>query len=139
QTYRRKLSVSIPGWLRSGRYRLTGKIFQSGKLISENHDHIFIASADMHEATRPAATNVLLYDPQGQTKRAFQRLNIPFTPVSDVNRLPAASLLVVGANGADNNLLTDSAALNESVRAGGGLLLLRQDSLSFLTLNGVLD
>jgi beta-galactosidase len=133
------LSVKLPENLISGQYKLIGQVTANGKKVSENFFNLFIA--DKNYATTPVlASSVLLYDKQGKTKAALQKLNIGFKEVAALDQaMPANSVLIIGENAADDSFKQNAANVKGLVQKGGRVLCLRQDSAHRTNLNAVLD
>ncbi len=138
-TFSKKLSLKIPSPLTTGTYNLVGKIVSNGRVISENHDKLFISDAGMANAGSQPSGEILLYDPEESTGPSLRQLGIAFKKINSVGSIPASSLLVIGENAANAGLAKHAAALKSFIKQGGKMLCLRQDSVSFNHMNKILD
>ncbi|MDR0792311.1 MAG: hypothetical protein LBE82_03310, partial [Chitinophagaceae bacterium] len=138
-TYQKHLSISLPAYLVNGNYQLTGKILKGNTLISENFDKLYIAGNSITASASKAKQVVLLYDPTGKTAASFSKLGITFNSIVSFKNIAANSMVVIGENSVDNNLVKEADAIKQFVATGGRVLILRQDSLHFPTMNSFLN
>ncbi len=76
----------------------------------------------------PEFTGVGLYDPKGTTGKAFQKLHIPFTPVTDLTKLSGeVRVLVVGESDLDPKYVEAKSPLLKFVENGGRIVCLAQE------------
>lgn len=138
-TWRKKLTINLSSNLMAGNYQLVGKIFRDGKLISENYDHFFIGNQALLTATAKPVQPVLLYDPLGHTATSFTKLSINFSKIDSFKSIPASSLLVIGENAANAELIQQAASIKQFVKNGGKILVLRQDVNHLPAINEILS
>ncbi len=138
-TWQQKLSVKLSSQLKMGNYRLVGKIIKEGKVISENYDKLFISNKEWLTAASSVTQKILLYDPAGKTKTSFDKLPVKYQTVHSLKNLPGGALLVIGENGADDNMVQYATAIKQFVKNGGRVLCLRQDVDHLLSINKILS
>ncbi len=137
-TWQSKLNIVIPSSLAEGDYQLTGKIISGNKLISENFDKLFIAGKNFVASSSKPAKQVLVYDPVGKTAEALDKLTVTYKRINSFKNIPANSLVLIGENDADANLVQQSNNLRQFVISGGRVIYLRQDVSHFENLNKLL-
>ncbi|MEO5984411.1 MAG: hypothetical protein ABIP80_02835, partial [Ferruginibacter sp.] len=86
-----------------------------------------------------ATQKILLYDPAGKTKSSFDKLPVKYQTVNSLKNLPGASLLIIGENGADDNMVLNATAIKQFVKNGGRVLCLRQDVDHLLSVNKIMS
>ena len=137
-TWQQKLNITIPSLLAEGDYQLSGKIIVGKKLISENFDQLFIAGKDFMASSAKPVKQLLIYDPEGKTISAIEKLAVAYKRINDLRDLPINSVIIIGENAADNNLVKQNNLLSQFVKNGGRVIFLRQDVNHFENLNKVL-
>jgi len=82
----------------------------------------------------PKNSGILLFDPHGETKKAMDKLGIPFTAVKNFSDLEGKSLII--GNNAFKKGISDEAIKNIQEFAGNGhkVLILEQDKMPELLL-----
>lgn len=137
-TWQQKLNINVPSLLAEGVYQLAGRIISDKKIISENFDKIFIAGKNFIASSAKPVKQVLIYDPSGITIRALDKLTVIYKRINDFQNLPANSVIIIGENAADNNLIKQGNILNQFVNNGGRIIYLRQDVTHFENLDNLL-
>jgi hypothetical protein len=122
-----------------GNYQLTGKIVKSGKVISENYDKLFIGNKEFLAAAATPSQKIVLYDPAGKTKISFDKLSVQYQTITSFKKIPPASLLIIGENGADDAMMHQATAIKQFVKNGGRVLCLRQDEAHLSNINKILS
>jgi beta-galactosidase len=135
----KNLEIKIPQELISGEYSLVGKVFADGKKVSQNSFNLFISDNRFISSVPVIQSSVLLYDSQGKTKQALNKLAVKFTEISSFKEIPTHSFLIIGENSADKNIATSAAEIRNFIKNGGRVISMRQDSLSLVNINAVLD
>lgn len=138
-TTQKSLAIKLPQNLLTGDYSLTGKVYADGKLVSENFFNLFIADQQFTAAVTQMKAPAVLYDVKGKTKAALSKLKVPFIEISSFKAIPVNSFLIIGENSADNNVATNANDIKAFIKNGGRVLSLRQDSLSLININNILD
>ncbi len=124
--YSKKLSITLPSSLMTGDYTLEGILYSQGKEISRNNTALFIARHGF--AGTKVQKEILLYDPVGQSEKAFAINGIKYNRISNFKNISTNNCLVIGENCA-NRFVDDSAAsVVEFVKNGGRLVVLRQEA-----------
>ncbi|MEP6673676.1 MAG: glycoside hydrolase family 2 TIM barrel-domain containing protein [Ferruginibacter sp.] len=131
------LSIKLPLNIISGDYDLSGMIISNGKIVSVNHYPLFIADKYFTGAAT-TASNILLYDKTGVTKRSFSTLNIKFTEVNSLSKIASDAVLVIAENSADDAVAVNAAAIKKFITGGGRIFCMRQDSIHLQNINQVL-
>ncbi|MCT1524895.1 glycoside hydrolase family 2 TIM barrel-domain containing protein [Sphingobacterium hotanense] len=139
ESVKKELDLKIPTDLSTGDYLLEGTIYSDGKEVSKNNHRLFIADRFYTKSGQNLGKGVLLYDPSGNTAKAFEELGITFRSLRDFNKLGKQEALVLGENSADKVLKASSAKIKRFVEEGGRVLSLRQDSLHLPYLNSILE
>ena len=122
-----RLAVALPAGLPTGDYTLRGTVSDGGEVVSRNETPLFVAEPSFAGRAGGLGRTIRLYDPAGTTADALRRLAVPFEASPLVAGLdPAADLLVIGADAADEALGAQTDALRSFVAAGGRVLVLRQ-------------
>lgn len=137
-TTKKQLQIKLPENLVSGNYTLEGSVFADGKKVSTNMFTLFIADKFFKGQLSGASPKILLYDSKGETATAFQKLSIAFNKFSNTGVIAKGSVLVVGENSANDRLVSFGANIKNFVSNGGRVLVLRQDTLSRISLNKIL-
>ncbi len=123
------VEIRIPEGV-AGSCRLTGELVAGGRRISSNRAQVDVFRAGW--ARGGNAGGVQLYDPPGETATALRRLGIGFEAVSGALDLrDAATPLVIGELAWDSGIAAQVRQLQAFVRAGGRVLVLRPDALTF--------
>lgn len=135
----KQISLSLPKNLLTGDYKLSGKIFKNGKLVSENYFNFFVADDQFTAGSITVTPNLSVYDQNGKTLSALKKLNVPFKEISSLQNIPVNDVLLIGENSADNGLIQNASQIKGFVSKGGRLICLRQDSTHLPNLNAVLD
>jgi beta-galactosidase len=135
----KSLNIKIPEGLISGDYLLAGKVFANGKMVSQNTFNLFISDQRFINAVPSIQSSVLLYDSKGTTKKALNKLNVSFKQISSLSSIPANSFLIIGENAADKNVVDNANVIRDFIKKGGRVVSLRQDSLSLININSLLD
>lgn len=130
------INIKLPGNLVSGNYRLYGRIISNGKQVSENYFDLFVA--DQYYAQAVPASNLVLYDAYGNTKKALKKLNVPFSEISDPGKIVPGNVLLIGENSANDVLKSNAKAIKEFIEKGGRIISLRQDAAHLPNLNSIL-
>lgn len=133
------LDIKIPQGLLSGDYQLVGKVYANGKQVSQNTFNLFIADDRFIKAVPVIRSLVLLYDSQGKTKNALNKLGVAYKEVTSVGNIPAGSMLIIGENAADKNIADKAAAIKDFIKKGGRVICMKQDSTHRPNINPVLD
>jgi beta-galactosidase len=133
------LDIKLPENLVSGDYTLAGKVYADGKLVSQNSFNLFISDTRFIKSVPVIQSSVLLYDMQGKTKNALNKLNVPFKQISTIATIPANSFLIIGENSADKNIADHATAIKDFMKKGGRVIALRQDSAHLVNENTLLD
>lgn len=128
-----RIPIRLPLSLFTGDYTLEGILFSGGREVSRNHHLLYISSRagslkQAYSAKNGKGESILLYDPAGTTKTAFQARGIP---VADYipGAVPGSSdLLIIGKNSADSSLAAYNSEIRNFVAEGGRLFILPQDS-----------
>lgn len=137
-TAQKQLEISIPQNLVTGDYELTGKVESNGKIVSENFFRLFIADKSFSGSLSAASGPVMLYDKQGDTRKALSLLKIKFNDIRSFNRLPATGALIIGENSADEAIAGNAAVIRKFMQSGGRIISLRQDSVHLTHINALL-
>jgi len=132
-----KVKLTLPESLFSGDYQLEGIVFANEKEVTRNSDHLYIGRREFGLSGIPEGA-VLLYDPAGNTKKAFQENQIPFIEWNNQPDLSPARCLVLGENASDQKLAGYGSTIQNFIRKGGRLLVLKQDSVHQSFLKGIL-
>ncbi|MEJ5993755.1 glycoside hydrolase family 2 TIM barrel-domain containing protein [Pedobacter sp. Du54] len=135
----KSLDIKIPEGLISGDYVLKGKVFANGKVVSENFFNLFISDKRFITSVPLIQSTVLLYDSKGKTKQALNKLKVPFKEISSFNDIPSNSFLLIGENAADKNVADNASQIKDYIKKGGRVISLRQDSISLININTLLD
>lgn len=135
----KSLNIKIPDGLISGEYVLAGKVFANGKMVSENFFNLFISDKRFISAVPVIQSSVLLYDSKGTTKKALNKLAVKFKDLSSFKDIPSNSFIIIGENAADNYVAASATEIKNFIKNGGRVISMRQDSLSLINLNKVLD
>ena len=131
-TWQQKLSIKLPAQLKMGNYQLVGKIIKNGRVISENHDKLFIGNKEWMSSAAIPSHKRLLYDPAGKTKSgSFDKLPVRYQTVSSLKNIPATALLIIGENAANNGMIEQQSSIKQFIKNGGRVLCLRQDESIF--------
>lgn len=138
-TFKTQLQLKLPENLSTGDYQLRGKLYSNGKQVSENFFDVFIAAKPFVQQSLTSTPNVLLYDPQGKARTAFDNLKIAYQSVNSLKSIPAGKVLIIGENAADESVTANQAAIRKYIAAGGRILALKQDSVHRINLNVLLD
>lgn len=126
-TARHPLSLTLPAGLPTGTYRLVGTLEQGGKTVAENRVELFVASPAYARSGRPPAQAVRLFDPRGDTRKAFTKLGLPHTLMTnDTDLDPPGAPVVVGEEAIGSISEKQLAALAGFAAGGGRVLVLRQ-------------
>ncbi|WP_448698331.1 glycoside hydrolase family 2 TIM barrel-domain containing protein [Mucilaginibacter sp. AW1-3] len=133
------LDIKIPDGLVSGDYVLVGKVYANGKQVSQNTFNLFIADKRYVKDVPVAKSSVLLYDSEGKTRNAFNKLNIAYKSASSLNAIPANNLLIIGENSADRDINVHASVIRDFIKKGGRVICLRQDSIHRPNVNTLLD
>lgn len=136
-TAEKTIHIALPKDLITGDYTLTGTLFAHGKIVSQNFFKLFIADDNFKGQIKETNQKIALYDQKGETKKAFNKLGIPFQEILKANDLINGQVLVIGENSADDQIT--SAAVKDFIEKGGRVIALRQDSISRISLNNLLD
>ena len=122
-----RLNVALPPGMPTGDYTLRGTLTAGGRTVSTNEASLFVAAPAFAGRLEAPGRTVRLYDPAGATTEALRRLGVAFEPAARVDRLaPAGDLLVVGADAWDADLAAQAPALKAFVAGGGRVLVLEQ-------------
>jgi beta-galactosidase len=133
-----KLNIQLPENLISGDYELTGRVIAANKTVSKNSYKFFVADK-LYTNVNKAVAPIWLYDKEGTTKQALNKLNINYTELSLLNKLTdGQSVLIIGENSADKNTADNAAGIKKYILNGGRVISLRQDSTHMLSLNALL-
>jgi beta-galactosidase len=129
QTWSKRLDLQLPSNLSTGDYILSGEIVFEGRTLSTNYAELFIAGKEWKESVGAQQSDpVYLFDLAGRTATAFQRLQIPFSPLRNLEKqLDAARVLVIGENALSSGTNVVTGALPNFIRAGGRVLCLQQE------------
>ena len=138
-TWEKNLSLELPALVPAGKYKLVGKIIKDHSIVSENYYDIFIAGKNYKRSVQPSQKQVWLYDPNGDTKIAFQKNEIKNQLISSFTNLKGNHVLVVGKNSADENLKNNAAAIKQFIKNGGRVVCLGQDESHLENLNAILN
>lgn len=133
------LDIKLPENLVSGDYILAGKVYANGKLVSQNSFNLFVGDNRYIKDVPVIQAPVLLYDSEGKTKIALNKLNVAFKQVSSVSNIPANSLFIIGENSADKIIAGHAAVIKEFIKKGGRVICLKQDSVHRPNVNPLLD
>jgi len=128
-----RIPIQLPASLFSGDYTLEGILFSEGNEVSRNHASLYISSLtgslkQAHIAKKGTGASILLYDPDGTTKTAFQANRIPFAEYTPGAVPGSSDLLIIGKNSADSGLAAHFSEIRKFVAEGGRMLILAQDS-----------
>ncbi len=135
----KELEIKLPENIISGDYTLSGELFSDGRKVSHNFFKLFIADDDFKGPLSLNSGEIALYDQKGDTKKAFKNLGVPFHDITKINDLPTNNILVIGENSADENMISYRGIIKDFVKKGGRMIVLRQDSLSRIQLNKLLE
>lgn len=133
------LTIKVPETLVSGDYDLVGKVYANGKMVSQNSFSLFISDRRFITSVPQLQASVLLYDSQGKTKEALNKLNVPFKALTQFAAIPANQFLIIGENAADKNLTANISLIRDFIKNGGRIIALKQDSAHVINLNQLLD
>lgn len=128
ETKSQTVSLALPANMPSGDYELRGNIIRDGKSISTNSIDLYVDSANQRQPAAKPLTSIALYDPNGKTAAALQRLGIPTKKVTSLASLRAGNALVIGEDAWDASLSQQQNALKGLVQGGSHVLLMRQDA-----------
>ena len=132
------LSIKLPENISSGNFELIGKVMSGSNVVSKNSYKLFIADQFFIKSAKTPNAPVFLYDKGGITNKALTNLAIKFTATTDFDKLPVNSILIIGENAADEQLMTQASVIKKYMLGGGRILSLRQDSLHMIQLNSLL-
>lgn len=122
------INLSLPSNLFTGIYQLEGILFSGAREVSRNSDPLYI------ENQRPAnnyhESQVVLYDPNGKTKQAFEKNCLSFREIKDLQKIDPKACLVIGENCADKDFAAYAQVIREFLKNGGRMIVLKQE-LSF--------
>lgn len=127
QSSTHNLKISIPQNIATGDYTLDGKVLSASKIVSQNSYSFFIADNNFTTSSLQNGVPVLLYDKIGNTKNAFQKLNIKIKELDNFNNLSVSIPVVIGENAADELVVKNIANIKKFVADGGRLIVLKQD------------
>jgi beta-galactosidase len=133
------LEIKIPSGLISGDYSLVGKVFANGKVVSQNNFNLFVSDNRFITSVPAIQSTVLLYDNQGKTKQALSKLKVSVKEISTFQTIPSDNLLIIGENSADKNIADNAQSIKDFIKKGGRVISMRQDSLSLVNINALLD
>jgi beta-galactosidase len=138
-TASQNLAVKVPAGLVAGEYTLLGKVYANGKMVSQNTYNLFISDNNFITSIPLIQSDVVVYDSKGKTKQALNKLKVPFKELTSFNNISTNNLLIIGENSADANLASQAAQLKEFIKKGGRVLSMKQDSVSQINQNLMLD
>ena len=129
-TARQQLQLELPDDMAKGEYVLAGEILENGNRLARNQIDFFVSPRN-NGRTANLEAELVLFDPKGATKRALQRLKIPFHSIQKLEQLSSSSALVIGEESVSRLSTGETKALRNFIDAGGRVLCLRQDSAKF--------
>ena len=139
-TYEKNISLNLPHILPAGNYKLIGKIIQNNIPLSENYYDLFIAGKDYLSSSPAPQKQIWLYDPLGDTKNAFEKINIKSQSISTFSNLKTGNnILIIGENAADDKLKNNATLIKQFIKNGGRVVCLGQDEVHLENLNSILN
>lgn len=138
-TFKKQLSIPIPQHLITGYYTLEGEVFSEDKKVSANNIEFFIANTDYVKTVTPIRKPIVLYDPSGNTKKAFDKLHITYNTITNLSNIQPSAILVIGEQGADKSLAMEASHIRNFISNGGRMLVLGQDSIHRNNVNQILE
>lgn len=121
-------SIEIPEELAGGDYYLEGVVFSGDREVSRNETSLFIARKAFIPEYSATGRSILVYDPEGRTEKALQRVGIPFRSIDRLEKLNPDECLIMGEESADRGIPGNGSTVRSFVRKGGHMICLRQDS-----------
>ncbi len=119
----RELNIRIPESAAKGYYDVRCTLTNGG-VLSTNSFRIFVAPKKWIKG--PSAS-VTLFDPSGQTARALKALNVRFSHVENLRKLPGRGVLVIGEDALAPGVYPDKKSVLAFLDKGGRIVCLRQD------------
>jgi hypothetical protein len=109
--------------------RTAARVTITFKKESENDQSTRPLDLDLFPSTRPAAVRgIALYDPKGDTAKAFYKLGLEFRRIRNPEDLGlGTTVFVIGENGLDNKVLAGANKITSFVEKGGAVVCLAQD------------
>lgn len=138
-SWKRKLSITLPNTLHTDNYTLTGSIKKGTKILSKNITQYFIDNYSYQKNISDNIKKIVLYDAKGNTAQSLSKLNIPFTTLTSINQLSKDVLFILGENSANQFIKQEAKKIQQFIANGGRMICLRQDSLLFPNINSFIS
>jgi beta-galactosidase len=139
-TFEKNISIELPDLLPAGDYKLIGKIIKQNTIVSTNYYDLFIAGKNFIASVPAVQKQILLYDPQDETKQALEKLDIKTQTISSFTNLKSdKTILVIGENTADEGLKKNATTIKKFIKAGGRVICFGQDEMHLENLNAILN
>lgn len=138
-SWKRKLSITLPNTLHTDNYTLTGSIKKGTKILSKNITQYFIDNYFYQKNISDNIKKIVLYDAKGNTAQSLSKLNIPFTTLTSINQLSKDVLFILGENSANQFIKQEAKKIQQFIANGGRMICLRQDSLLFPNINSFIS
>ena len=132
-------TIAIPAVTAREEGVLTLTLVQGGKTVFEDTKDVSVLPPPSSHGLRMEASRVALFDPKGDVRDFLTGLNVPFTPLTDLTKIPEkAKVLIIGNDALDPATATSSQLAGwASAGSGHALIVLEQQNpLKFQGLPG---